>query len=251
MTSARAYKTDAVVLRGRTYGEADRILTLFTTERGKIDAIAKGVRRTRSALAGRLEFANEVQLCMHSGRTLDVVVSADIREAHWQNVVQPERFAAANVIAEQIATFCEPDLPLPDVYALLTGALRAVGKSGDPLGLLPRFSLRLLEALGLAPPVETCVRCGASLTQRCAWLDAEQGGFAGEECRESWRAVLALDCADVANLQALAAAPGSSKTPAMRATPVVREAIETLVNHHLGRRPKAGLHALEFVKNPT
>ena len=244
----RSYKTSAIVLRGRTYGEADRILTLFTTERGKVDAIAKGVRRTKSHLAGRLEFANQVQLGMHRGRNLDVVVSADIEQAHWQHIVQPERFAAANLAIEMIDAFCEPDLPLPDVYALLSGALRAIGQSDEALALLPRFSLRLLAALGLAPPVDACVLCGASLAGRSAWLDADQGGFGGEECRVSWRDVQSLDERDVANLRALAAPAGGEVRPAVRARPRVAHAIEALVNHHLGRRPKAGLHALEFVR---
>src|SRR5579864_7535867 len=182
-TSPRAYKTTAVVLRGRTYGEADRILTFFSTERGKMDAIAKGSRRTKSHLAGRLELGNEVALTMHRGRNLDVVVSAEIEEAHWQRLVAPERYAAANLIVELVDAFCEPDLAMPDVYRLLPGEFRAIGSSSDPLGVVPRFSLLLLGALGLAPPVDSCIVCGAPLQGKGAWLDQEQGGFAGEECR--------------------------------------------------------------------
>ena len=247
MTAGRAYKTAAIVLRGRTYGEADRILTLFTAERGKIDAIAKGVRRTKSHLAGRLEFANEAQLGMHRGRNLDVVVSAEIIEAHWQNLVEPERYAAANLAVELVDAFCEPDLPLPDVYELLSSALRALGRSADPLALIPRFSWRLLEMLGLAPPVDACVRCGAPLREH-AWLDPEQAGFGCDACRVTWREVLTLDAADMENLRALTAQRGGSAPVTMKATRRVSQAIEALVNHHLGRRPKAGLHALEFVR---
>jgi recombinational DNA repair protein (RecF pathway) len=188
---------------------------------------------------------------MHRGRNMDVVVSAEIECAHWQNIVRPDRYAAANLVIELVDAFCEPDLPLPDVYALLAGALSAIGRSDDPLSLLPRFSLRLLYALGLAPPVDSCVLCSASITGKSAWLDLEQGGFAGEECRVGWRDVLTLDQSDVANLQALAAVRGGEIRPVMRATKAVAQAIEALVNHHLGRRPKAGLHALEFVKSST
>ncbi|HKU67179.1 MAG TPA: DNA repair protein RecO [Candidatus Baltobacteraceae bacterium] len=244
----RSYKASAVILRGRTYGEADRILTLYTKECGKIDAIAKGARRTKSHLAGRLEFGNEVELGMHRGRNLDVVVSADIIEPHWQRLVQPERFAAANIIVELIDAFCEPDLAQPEIYELLTAALGAAGRSDDPLALLPRFSMRLLEALGLAPPVHVCIHCGKSLEGASAWLDAEQGGFGCEACRVNWRDALCLEADDVRNLQAVAAPPGGAVTPALRATRRVAQAIETLVNHHLGRRPKAGVHALEFVR---
>ncbi len=246
-TAARSYKTDAVILRGRTYGEADRILTLFTSERGKVDAIAKGARRTKSHLAGRLEFGNEVQLGMHRGRNLDVVVSADIIDAHWQRLVQPERFAAASIVVELIDAFCEPDLAQPAIYDLLTAALSAIGRSEAPLALLPRFSLRLLDALGLGPPVDACVQCGRTFADGTAWLDAEQGGFACKGCRSNWRELLALDCEDVRNLQAVAASPGGAVAPTLYATRRVAQAVEALVNHHLGRRPKAGAHALEFV----
>lgn len=247
MSAGRTYKTAAVVLRGRDFGEADRIVTLFSTERGKMDAIAKGTRRTKSHLAGRLELGNEVFLGMHRGRSLDVIVSADIERANWQNLVAPERYAAANVVTELIDAFCEPDLALPDVYALLTGALQAIGRSDNPLALLPRFSFRLLRALGLAPPLDACVICGASLEAKSAWLDDEQGGFAGEECRVSWREVLMLEPGDMDNVRALAAARGESGA-AVRSTPAVARAIEGLVNHHLGRRPKARAHAAEFVR---
>lgn len=247
-TPARAYKTTAVVLRGRTYGEADRILTFFSIERGKIDAIAKGSRRTKSHLAGRLELGNEVALTMHRGRNLDVVVSAEIENAYWQNLVAPERYAAANLIVELVDAFCEPDLPMPEIYALLTGALRAIGRSDDALALVPRFSLLLLGALGLAPPVDACVVCGASLHGKTGWLDQEQGGFGGEECRPAWHDAGILDENDMDNLRALAA-PRGDASAVLRATPAVARAIETLVNHHLGRRPRAGAHAAEFAKN--
>lgn len=246
---ARVYKTSAVVLRGRAYGEADRILALFTLERGKIDAIAKGVRRTKSALSGRLEFANEVFLTMHRGRNLDVVVSAEIERANWHSVVQPERFAAANVVLELIDGFSEPEMPLPDVYELLIRALHAIGESAAPLGLLPRFSLRLLDALGLAPPVDTCVRCGAPLEGEAA-LDIVQSGFACERCSPGWQHTVHLSAQDMANVRGLAAPVGGAARPAQHATRAAAQAIEALVNEHLGRRPKAGVHALQFVQTP-
>ncbi len=180
---------------------------------------------------------------MHRGRSLDVVVSADIEHAHWAQIVQPERFAAANVAVELIDVFCEPDLAMPEVYELLTGALGAIGASEEPLALLPRFSLRLLGALGLAPPLHECVRCGAVL-ERSAWLDQEQSGFAGPECAQAWRDPLAFDEEDLTNIRALAAPRGGTVRPAVRATARVARAIETLVNDHLGRRPKSGAHAL-------
>ncbi len=103
-------------------------LTLLTTERGKLDAVAKGVRRSGSHLAGRLEFGNECDLSMHRGRSLDVIVAAEIVSAPWIDLVRPERFAVASLAVELIDAFCEPDLAVPDIYSLLVGTLQAVAR---------------------------------------------------------------------------------------------------------------------------
>ncbi len=226
-------------MRGRQLGEADRILTLFTQERGKLDAVAKGVRRTRSHFAGRLEFANECDFVMHRGRSLDVVVSAEIVRAPWTQLVEPERYAVASVVAEMLDAFCEPDLALPDVYGLLVGAIAAVAASTAPADLLPRFSLRLLEMLGLAPPLEACVQCGSTLGNGPAWLDAAAGGLLDAGCRERRRDLPELAADDLDNLRALARPRGGAAAAAVRATPSASRAAEELVAHHLGRRPKA------------
>src|SRR5215469_6800563 len=109
MVQTRSYKTNAVVLRGRNLGEADRIFTLFTSERGKLDAVAKGVRRTKSQFAGRLEFLTEAAFTMHGGRSLDVITGATILHSEWERLVEPKCFAAAGLVAELIDAFCEPD----------------------------------------------------------------------------------------------------------------------------------------------
>jgi DNA repair protein RecO (recombination protein O) len=226
------------VLRARPLGEADRIIRLFTSERGKLDAVAKGVRRAKSHFAGRLEFGNEVELQMHHGRSLDVIVSADIFRAPWERLVAPERFATAHLVVELIDAFCEPDLPVPDVYALLSGMLGAIAASEEPGGLVPRFSLRLLSSLGIEPPVDACIRCGRDFVESRAWVDPQSGGFICARCRENWRDLIELDSDDVRNLAAIAAPRGAAGA-ALLARPRVAAAIEEIVTHHLGRKPKA------------
>lgn len=232
------------MLRGRHLGEADRIYTLFTVERGKIDAVAKGVRRAKSHFAGRLEFGNECDFGMHRGRSLDVIVSAEIRHAPWSRLVEPKRFAAASAAAELVESFCEPDFALPEIYELLIGMLAAVETSAQPTELLPRFSARLLDLLGLAPPPDACVRCGRALEPHVAWLDAPAGGLIDERCRERWRQLPELDRRDRANFRALWMPRGAAATA--HATPRVARAVEELLAHHLGRRPKAGAQFAEL-----
>jgi len=235
----RSYKTRAIVLRARNLGEADKIFTLFTDARGKLDAVAKGVRRAKSHVAGRLEFASEAHLTMHRGRNLDIIVSADIARSRFASVVDPGAYATAHLLAELVDAFCEPDLPLADVYALLGGALGALSTAPKPATIVPRFELRLLNVLGYAPAGDACVRCDAPLRSVSAWADLEAGGLVCERCRPYGADALALEPADVANFQALGAERGGATRAALEATPTAARVVDAFVSYHLGKRPKS------------
>jgi DNA repair protein RecO (recombination protein O) len=237
--SARTYKTRAIVLRARNLGEADKIFTLFTDERGKIDAVGKGVRRAKSQLAGKLEFMNEASLTMHRGRHLDIVTSAEIERAHWVEIVEPARFATAHLIAELVDAFCEIDFAMPEIYAMLRGVLRAIAASDDPASFVPRFQLRLLGALGFAPAADACVRCDTPLAGEEAWADIEAGGLACGRCRPHRADAFALSAADVQNFRGLAAGAGEVVPAVTRATPAAARAVDAFLTWHLGKRPKS------------
>ena len=242
--SERSSTTDAIVLRGRPLGEADRVYTLLTQARGKVDAVAKGVRRPRSALGGRLEPFAEVRVALHKGRSLDVIVEVRTVRSYWTALARPDALATASLFAETVDLFCEPDLALPEIYALLAGAIGAVAASAAPAVLVPRFQLRLLHALGLAPADDACVRCGAGFDRHGAWLDLEAGGLGCERCYGARGDAHALDPADVANFRALGAERGSGA--ALLATGQVARAVDDIVTWHLGKRPKARALVYEF-----
>lgn len=227
------------MLRARNLGEADRIFTVFSTARGKLDAVGKGVRRPKSAIGGRMEFLSEATLTLHRGRNLDVITSATTVKSHWQGLVEPNTFAAASLLAEIVDSFCEPDLPLPEVYELLAGAVAALAASGDPVSLVPRFQLRLLAALGLAPPDDVCARCGSGFDEHGAWLDVDAGGLACGRCGGARGDAQRLSVDDIANFRAVGAPRGGAIRPAATATVRTARAIDELVTFHLGKRPKA------------
>jgi len=228
------------VLRARNLGEADKIFTLFTRLRGKVDAVGKGVRRTKSHVGGRLEFLSEATLTLHRGRNLDVITSAQTRTTHWNGVVEPGAFATGHLLAELVDSFCEPDLAMPEIYELLASAIAAIDGSGDPAKFVPRFELRLLHALGLAPPDDSCVRCGGALGGE-AWIDADAHGLACHACLGARGAALALDADDVANFRALGRPRGDAGAATL-ATPRTARAIDDLLSVHLGKRPRASVH---------
>ncbi len=225
------------MLRARPLGEADRAFTLLTRDRGKVDAVAKGVRRPRSAMGGRLEPLSEVRVALHKGRSLDVIVEARTIASYWTGLARPDALSTASLLAETVDLFCEPELPLPEIYALLAGAIRAVSASAAPSTLVPRFQLRLLHALGLAPADDACVRCGQGFDRHGAWLDLDAGSLGCERCYGARGDAHSLDAADVANFRALGAERGAGA--ALLATPQVTRAVDALVTWHLGRRPKS------------
>jgi DNA repair protein RecO (recombination protein O) len=197
------------------------------------------VRRPKSALGGRLELLAEATLTLHRGRNLDVIAQAQTLRSYWSQFVQPEALAAASLIAELVDLFCEPELPLDDIYSLLVNAAAALAAAPVPSALLPRFQLRLLDALGLAPPSDVCVRCGRPLDEHGAWVDVESGGLGCERCYGTRGNARALDAADVANFRALGAPRAGPVRATVDANPKVARAVDDIVTYHLGRRPKA------------
>ena len=246
----RSSSTDAIVLRARPLGEADRVYTLLTRARGKVDAVGKGARRPRSALGGRLEPLAEVRVALHRGRSLDIITEARTITSYWNGLVRPDALATASLFAETVDMFCEPDLALPEIYTLLAGAIGAVAASDSPAGLVPRFQLRLLHALGLAPADDACVRCGlgfdppAGSGQAVAHLDLDAGGLGCARCYGVRGDAHALDANDVANFRALGAERGAGA--ALLATLQVARAADDIVTWHLGRRPKCRALVYEF-----
>jgi DNA repair protein RecO (recombination protein O) len=210
---------------------------LFTKEHGKVDAVAKGVRRTKSHFAGRLQFMSEATLTFHRGRSLDVITSAETIRSRWSSIVEPSAFATAHLLAEMVDAFCEPDLAMPEIYALLSGAIGALGRGPAPAALVPRFSLRLLHALGLAPPDDDCVRCSERLVES-AFADVDAGGLVCERCRGP-REGVTLDVVDLENFRALGAPRGGTVRPKAFATDRAAQAIDAFVTYHLGKRPRA------------
>lgn len=175
------YSARGIVLRTWRLGEADRIVVLLTAEEGKVRAVAKGVRKTRSKFGGRLEPTSHVALQLFSGRgDLDIVTQAETLDRFADLRVNPDRFAEASAILE-IADAVAPDRD-PDRrrYEMLLGALRTIDERPSPL-VVPAFFLKVLNHEGLAPNLAACVRCGSDGT--LVAIDIGEGGVLCQTCR--------------------------------------------------------------------
>src|SRR5262245_13452382 len=185
----RVYTTEAIVLRRTDYGEADRILTLFTPAYGKVRAIAKGARRTTSRLAGHLELFTRTQLLLATGRELDVVTQAEGRER--LDRLRDDRWHATGAfyVAELVDRFLEDADPHPRLYALFTRTLRLLDEgAGAAPGVsrgwlaLRYFELHLLDELGYRPALHSCAGCDTPLRPEENGYSAELGGALCPAC---------------------------------------------------------------------
>lgn len=192
------YRDDGVVLRTQRLGEADRIVTVLTREQGRIRAVAKGVRRTKSRFGGRLEPFTHVEAQFHAGRSLDVVTQVDVIAPYGARVVPDyPRYTVGQAILEAAERLtAEERQPAPRQFLLLVGALRTLaGGEHDPELVLDAFLLRSLAVAGYAPTLESCVQCGMPGPHRSFSVVA--GGCACPRCRPHGAATVATETIDL------------------------------------------------------
>jgi DNA repair protein RecO (recombination protein O) len=242
-----AYETEAVVLRSIRYGEADRVLHLYSATRGRIGAIAKGSRRPRSRFGGRLEPFFRLDLVLHEGRgELATVTSADTVAAHSRLRSSRRALMAAARGCDAVLRLLDSVEPNPPAYNLLCRYLALLdgeeSMSGDGAGdgaagpaTALAFRLKLALAAGFAPELASCARCregkglvafsGAAGGGVCA--ACERGGFGlSPEAHE-----FMID----ALRHPLAAAPAAS----VRTLRQVERAVSETLEHHAHVRLRA------------
>ena len=158
------YRDDGIVLRTQKLGEADRIITILGRTSGRIRAVAKGVRRTKSRFGARLEPFTHVDLMLHAGRSLDVITQAEVIRPYGKPLTGDyPRYTAGVAMLETAERFTPVEKePALRQLLLLIGGLRALTDAEHAPGLvLDAFLLRSLAVAGYAPALQECARCGA------------------------------------------------------------------------------------------
>ncbi|MEO5575590.1 MAG: DNA repair protein RecO [Gaiellaceae bacterium] len=232
----RTYRTEAVVLRSFRLGEADRVLHLYTADRGRVGAVAKGVRRTKSRFGGRLEPLSHVELMLHQGSgELQTVTGADLRASHHESREDPYRLAVGMIGAEAMLRLFTEQEANQRAFTALTRFLDRLDEipartpappALDPLVL--SFQLKLLWLSGYMPHLESCVECGA-VEGLVGYLPAAGGAV----CRACGPGAIPLSPSGAQAIQTLVATPladagdaGLTEARAQEALAIVRASYE-------------------------
>ena len=180
------YRDKGVVLRTQKLGEADRIITLLTREHGRIKAVAKGVRRTKSRWGARLEPTSHVDLQLYAGKSLDIVTQAVSVENYGDRLSEDyQLWTVASALLEAAERFTAHEHePALQQYLLLVGALKALAyESYDPSLILDAYLLRSLSVAGYAPSLTNCSVCDAEGPHK--FFSLVGGGSVCSHCKPS------------------------------------------------------------------
>jgi DNA repair protein RecO (recombination protein O) len=175
------YRDRAVVVRTHKLGEADRIVVLLTAEHGKVRAIAKGIRKTKSRFGGRLEPLTHVSLLLYQGRELDIVSQAETIDPTRPLMDDLDRLTQGLALLEAVDRLTPDREPVPDLYRMLVGALRTLAARPSEL-VVPAFFWKVLASEGLRPELDRCVRCGTD--GPLVAFDLDEGGTLCRTCRQ-------------------------------------------------------------------
>lgn len=177
------YHDVGVVLRTYKLRESDRIVVIHTRENGKVRAVAKGVRKTKSKFGARLEPMSHVKLLLYRGRELDIVSQAEAVEPLSPMLSSLDRASQGLAVLEAVDQLSLEREPNEALYRSLVGVLRTIADRPSPLNV-PAFYWRLLQREGFEPELGACVRCGESEPDTTlVALDLNEGGVLCRSCR--------------------------------------------------------------------
>ncbi len=181
----QSFSTEAIVLKRRNFGEADKLVTFFTKKKGKITAMAKGVRKVSSRRAGNIEQLNHVTIFLHSTRGMPILTEA-AEVANFASIKEDlEKLSLSYILLELVDQFLDEGQENQEIFDLLLKTLHAINTTNDMEKvqlLLSSFQIKFLSSVGYLPQLNHCVKCNQKLEQENNFLSPHLGGLIDEAC---------------------------------------------------------------------
>jgi DNA repair protein RecO (recombination protein O) len=238
---------EAVVLRHSDWGEADRLLWLFTRELGKVRAIGKGLRKPRSRKAGHLEPFTRASLQLARGRDLWIVTQAEAIDAHLRLRDDLLRVGYAAYVVELLDRFTYEEGEHREMYRLLADTLARLDQ--EPEAVLPvrYYEVRLLDLLGYRPQLFNCAHCGKEIKAEDQYFSASLGGVLCPGCGSNTAGAQPISMNALRYLRHFQRSRYAEASRARVGTGVDRE-IELVMQHYLTYLLERGLNTPAFLR---
>ncbi|MBX3001983.1 MAG: DNA repair protein RecO [Caldilineaceae bacterium] len=245
---SRINRMQAVVLRRRDYNDADRILTVFTPNLGKLDLIAKGIRKTSSRKAGHLELFTHVSILVAQARTWDIITEAVAVESFRHLRGDLGGISRASYVAELIDVFGEASDDSTRLWDMLLLALRELDAAEvDPDLLLRWFEIHLLSLAGFQPELFHCLGCGEDLQPVDNFLSFQAGGIYCPSCGETLNGVERIS-PDVLKILRHLQRSTWGAVRGLTIRPAILQAVESILYRYLVTVLERQLKSADFVR---
>jgi DNA repair protein RecO (recombination protein O) len=243
----RSFRLEAVVLRHNDWGEADRILGLYTLEMGKLRALAKGVRKLRSRKAGHLEPFTRVNLLLARGRDMPLITQAETVDPYLPLHEDLSGATYASYVVELLDRFTYEEGENRDLYRLLVETLSRLCKLKERDLVLRYYEIRLLDLVGFRPRLFQCVRCGAEIRPEDQYFSALLGGELCPRCGSQTEGAQPIS---MNALKYLRHYQRSSFGEAGRArlNPALNQELETIMQHYMTYLLERSLNTPAFLR---
>ncbi len=228
----------AIVLRRRPLGEADKVLTLFTREMGKISAIAKGARKPISKLAGATETCVQARFHLAQGKTFWIVTQASVERARARLHRLLVNAAAAIYACELVDRLLEEGVPDEDLFDLLSDVLDELETSERPMWTLCLFENALMLQQGYTPVLDTCTRCGEGVDGEQIAFRPDAGGVLCASCARTATGTVKLSRLAWLTWRVLNAG-GQADFPGEPSAGELGHAVHLHLRYHLDREMKS------------
>jgi DNA repair protein RecO (recombination protein O) len=240
-------RVDAVILRHSDWGEADRMLWLFTRQMGKVRAIAKGIRKPRSRKSGHLEPFTQSALLLAWGRDLYIVTQAEAINTHMALREDLTRMGYASYIIELLDRFTYEEGENRPLYRLLIDTLSRLEEEANPAIAVHYYEVRLLDLIGFRPQLFNCIECGNEIKPEDQYFSAERGGILCPKCGKQVSGARPISLRALKVLRHLQRSPYAEAKRAPLTTETDRE-LENLMEHYLTYHLERRLNTPVFLR---
>ncbi|MEW6696342.1 MAG: DNA repair protein RecO [Bacillota bacterium] len=241
----KLYKLDAIVLKSRDMREADKMITLYSIQRGKQRAVAHGAAKPNSRKRGAVQPFCFSAFMMHQGRELDSVSQAELREGFPELRLELDRLTAAAYVAELTDGFVGEGEPNQNIFALLLSTLHLVAAGQEEMALRA-FEARLLGLAGLKPDLNACSHCGVPLTETKIHFGVGLGNLLCRACATSEKRVTVFSRGTLEVLKTLYRWE-LAKLHQLKVPEVLRKELNTLLRAYIEYNLEKKLKTTEFL----
>jgi DNA repair protein RecO (recombination protein O) len=241
------YRAEGIILRNKDLGEADKIVTIFTRTHGKVRAVAKGARRPRNRLTGPTQVFSYSDFLFFSGKNLDTISQAYLKESFIKLRDDLVRMASASYVVELIDLLIEEKEKNEDLFLLLHSVMGLLCFQKDLRTVLRFYELNLMDILGYRPHLDSCVKCAGPIDTGKHGFSPSQGGAICYKCIDDFSDAIPMSSGAIASMSHLLGIE-TDKVGVLRISPGIHSEMSIAAKKYVQYRVDRQIKSLQFLE---